>query len=159
MIDKRGYRVSIGIIIINKDGKVFWGRRIGHNNGWQFPQGGLQPYETLQEAMFRELDEETGLVRTDVKILGVTKKWLYYQIPPHLRRYRTPGCIGQRQKWFLLLFTGDESRICLDKHGSPEFSGWEWIDYLEPINKVIYFKRRVYKLALRELEVFANQKT
>jgi putative (di)nucleoside polyphosphate hydrolase len=158
VIDKNGYRVSVGIIVANKENKLFWGKRIGRGNGWQFPQGGLQSYETTNEAMYRELWEELGLKVKDVKIIGITRRWLYYKIPKYLRRDRMPLCIGQRQKWFLLRLITEDSNICLNHSGSPEFVTWEWIDYWEPVNKVIYFKRRLYKMALRELEPYLQVK-
>jgi putative (di)nucleoside polyphosphate hydrolase len=154
VIDKRGYRVCVGMIVANTENKLFLGKRIGHSSGWQFPQGGLHSYETLKEAMYRELWEELGLKSEDVEILGISRQWIYYKIPPHLRRHNAPICIGQRQKWFLLRLIGGDEKICFTRSDSPEFAGWEWVDYWEPVNKVIYFKRHVYKLALRELESF-----
>ena len=89
MIDRRGFRLNIGMILTNSAGKVFWGKRASHENAWQFPQGGVNPYETLEETMYRELAEEIGLTGKDVKILGVTKRWLYYRLPYCFqRRYR-----------------------------------------------------------------------
>ncbi len=84
MIDRRGFRLNVGMIIVNKEGKVFWGKRPGQKNAWQFPQGGVNSYETLEETMYRELAEEVGLKSEDVKILGQTKRWLYYRLPYYL---------------------------------------------------------------------------
>lgn len=153
MIDQHGFRLNVGIILINEEDRVFWGRRIGQIDAWQFPQGGIQNYETLQEAMYRELTEELGLVKEDVEILGMTKQWLYYRLPKHLRRhYSKPLCVGQKQKWFLLRLLGEESRIRFDATDSPEFDKWHWVDYWYPIEQVITFKRQVYKKALEEFE-------
>jgi putative (di)nucleoside polyphosphate hydrolase len=151
MIDHQGFRLNVGIILLNAQGRVFFAKRIGKRNAWQFPQGGLKESETLKEAMFRELTEETGLVATDVEIIGVTRRWLYYRLPTHLRHARSnPICIGQKQKWFLLRFIGDESHIRFDHAETPEFDEWRWVDYWQPINQVIAFKRTVYRKALSE---------
>lgn len=153
MIDQHGFRLNVGIILCNAQQQLFWGRRYGHENAWQFPQGGIKDYETLEEAMYRELGEELGLMPEDVKIMGVTKQWLYYRLPRHLRRYYTrPVCIGQRQKWFLLRLESDDSRIRFDLTDSPEFDIWHWVNYWRPAEEVISFKRQVYQRALREFE-------
>ncbi len=153
MIDGRGFRLNVGIILTNDKGQVFWGKRASHADAWQFPQGGLNPYETLEEAMFRELEEETGLAADDVKILGQTKRWLYYRLPRCFqRRYQKPLCIGQKQKWFLLQLVSDENKIDFYHTDSPEFSDWRWVDYWYPLEKVISFKKKVYKKAMEELE-------
>lgn len=152
MIDKSGYRLNVGIILANTEKKIFLGKRIGNKDAWQFPQGGMNPYETTEETMYRELKEEVGLNKDDVKILATTHRWLYYKLPPKMRRYfQTPLCIGQRQKWFLLqLVTGDD-KIKLD-NASPEFENWRWVDYWEPLTSVIYFKRNIYQKVLTEFE-------
>lgn len=150
VINNRGYRLGVGIILANREGKLFWGRRFGRKGAWQFPQGGVAPYETVEETMYRELGEEVGLLPSDVEIVGVSRGWLYYKLPPNLRRYfQTPLCIGQKQKWFLLRLTTDDSRICLEQE-SPEFDMWHWVDYWYPINHVVFFKRQVYLHALQE---------
>jgi putative (di)nucleoside polyphosphate hydrolase len=151
MIDSQGFRLNVGIILLNAQGQVFFARRIGKRNAWQFPQGGIQESETLEEAMFRELAEETGLGVADVEVIGVTQYWLYYRLPHHLRQTRNkPTCIGQKQKWFLLRLIGDESHIRFDHTAIPEFDEWRWVDYWQPVNQVISFKRAVYRKALSE---------
>lgn len=153
MIDKSGYRLNVGIILTNKNHQLFWGRRAGNNNAWQFPQGGVQDYETLEETMYRELFEETGLGSDDVTIISTTKRWLYYKLPEHMRRhFQTPLCIGQKQKWFLLLLKSDDSKVCLDATETPEFDKWLWVDYWYPLQQVIYFKREIYHKVLIEFE-------
>lgn len=155
MVDKRGYRLNIGIILANDDGKLFWGKRAGHKDGWQFPQGGVASYETLEETMYRELREEIGLSPEDIEVLGVTKRWLYYRIPYHMHRHhQRPLCIGQKQKWFLLKLICDDSKIRFDNTDSPEFTDWRWVDYWYPLQYVISFKYRVYKKALEELQSY-----
>lgn len=151
MIDPNGYRLNVGIILCNENGQVFWGRRIGQQS-WQFPQGGIHQGETPRQAMFRELEEEVGLSERDVRLIGSTRSWLRYRLPPHLiRRHCSPLCIGQKQIWFLLRLTSCESRVCLDGSCEPEFDGWRWVDYWHPLSEVVFFKRTVYRRALKEL--------
>lgn len=159
MIDKSGYRLNVGIILANQDGKLFLGKRIGSKNAWQFPQGGVSAYETLKETMYRELAEEVGLSENDVEILSITRHWLYYKLPTHMRRHQqTPLCIGQKQRWFLLLLTSSDDKINLTKIHSPEFDNWEWVDYWYPLSKVIYFKREIYLKVLKEFEHIIKHK-
>lgn len=152
VIDRAGYRLNVGIVLTNESGRVFWGKRQGHD-AWQFPQGGLAAGETALEAMFRELHEEVGLEPGDVEVLGVTKRWLKYRLPNQYLRHGTePLVIGQKQKWYLLRLTANEQKIRLDLYDSPEFDSWRWIDYQEPQEQVIFFKKQVYVQALKELE-------
>ncbi len=150
MIDKQGYRANVGIILSNMHGQLLWAKRIGQD-AWQFPQGGILENETTEQAMYRELKEEVGLSATHVKIIANTHNWLYYDLPGHLIRYNSkPLCIGQKQKWYLLEFTGDETEIRLDNCQIPEFDYWQWVDYWHPLNKIVAFKRDVYLRALNE---------
>lgn len=153
MIDANGYRLNVGIVLANKDGKVFLGKRI-NQNAWQFPQGGLDDQEDIEETVFRELWEEIGLQRDKVKIIGYTRQWLKYKLPKKLIRSSKPTCIGQKQKWFLLLLTGEDSDINLTASLKPEFDGWEWVNYWFALSQVIHFKREVYRKALKELAPF-----
>ena len=111
MIDSEGFRANVGIIVCNESGQLLWTRRAGQNS-WQFPQGGVNEGETPDETMFRELYEEIGLSRQDVKVLGSTKNWLRYRLPSrYIRHDSVPLCIGQKQKWYLLKLMSDESRL------------------------------------------------
>ena len=158
VIDRAGYRLNVGIILTNDSGRVFWGRRQGHD-AWQFPQGGLAAGETPLEAMLRELREEVGLEREDIEVLGVTRRWLKYRLPKqYLRHGSTPLVIGQKQKWYLLKLISSEQKIRLDLSHSPEFDSWRWIDYCEPQELVIFFKKQVYTQALKELEPALRKK-
>lgn len=158
VIDRAGYRLNVGIILMNESGRVFWGRRHGHD-AWQFPQGGLAHGESPQDAMFRELGEEVGLDRSDVEILGVTKRWLKYKLPKQYLRHGTmPLVIGQKQKWYLLKLVANEQKLRLDLSDSPEFDSWRWLDYSEPPDLVIFFKKQVYCQALKELEHFFKKR-
>ena len=156
MIDIEGYRANVGIILVNVDGSLFWAKRIGED-AWQFPQGGIRESESAEQAVFRELQEEVGVTKESVEVIGSTQDWLRYDIPEHLiRRHQTPCCIGQKQRWFLLRFTGNESDVCLDSCDKPEFDQWRWIDQIEPPRSVISFKRDVYAEALKELLPLLN---
>ncbi len=148
MIDVDGYRLNVGIVLLNPRGQVFWARRV-QRDGWQFPQGGMNTDETPDEAMYRELEEETGLRADQVEVLGSTHGWLRYRLPQrYLRRGQRPLCIGQKQVWFLLRLLDEES-VRLDAHVSPEFDIWRWVDFWYPAEHVVDFKREVYRRALR----------
>jgi putative (di)nucleoside polyphosphate hydrolase len=151
VIDSDGYRANVGIILINRERFVFWCKRVGQE-AWQFPQGGILQNETPEQAMFRELREETGLLPEHVEVIGCTRDWLRYQLPQHLiRRHKLPRCIGQKQVWFMLRLIGGEDCVCLDGSGKPEFDRWCWVDYWYPMTRVVSFKRGVYRRALGEL--------
>lgn len=159
MIDNDGYRPNVGIIICNRSGQVLWARRYGQNS-WQFPQGGIKANETPEQAMFRELNEEVGLLPKDVLILSVTNGWLKYKLPKRMIRWENePVCIGQKQKWFLLELIADTTAMNLNSSPTPEFDDWKWVSYWYPIRQVIAFKRDVYRKAMKEfsLLVFSIQ--
>jgi len=156
VIDPDGYRPNVGIVLMRADGQVFWARRV-RRDGWQFPQGGMNSDETPVEAMYRELQEETGLLPEHVEVLGCTPGWLRYRLPPRaIRRNERQVCIGQKQVWFLLRLTGDESNVRLDQNETPEFDNWRWVDFWYPVEHVVMFKRGVYARALRHLAPIAG---
>ena len=151
-IDAEGFRANVGIVLANDAGKLFWAKRIGMD-AWQFPQGGIRPRETIEVAMYRELREEIGLLPEHVEIIGCTRDWLKYELPERfIRKKSKPVCRGQKQRWYLLKLLGDEKAVNLDLSDTPEFDHWRWVDFWEPVNEVIEFKRKVYKQALAELE-------
>jgi putative (di)nucleoside polyphosphate hydrolase len=152
MIDSKGYRPNVGIILCNDQGRVFWAKRKGVNS-WQFPQGGIDCNEDPEAAMYRELWEETGLKNEHVQLLGRTRYWLRYKLPEkYIRKNSLPLCIGQKQIWFILrVINGSETEVCFDCGEKQEFDDWKWIDYWYPLQEVIYFKRKVYKKAMTEL--------
>ncbi|PIE41513.1 MAG: RNA pyrophosphohydrolase [Gammaproteobacteria bacterium] len=159
MIDKEGFRANVGIILANHDGKVLWARRVGQD-AWQFPQGGIIDNESLEDALYRELHEEVGLRPGHVKVIGCTEGWLKYRLPKRFLRHRSkPLCIGQKQKWFLLLLTGDEADVSFDHGDPPEFDDWRWVNYWYPLDKVVSFKRDVYRKALKELAPHLHAET
>lgn len=152
VIDAEGFRANVGIILCNADGRLFWARRVGGRAGWQFPQGGMQPGETPEQALYRELAEEVGLGPDQVQVLAESRDWLSYRLPPRYQRHTglPPVCIGQKQRWFLLRSRDDEPRVRFDSSPTPEFDDWRWVDYWHPLDEVIFFKRRVYRDALTE---------
>ena len=163
MIDSDGYRPNVGIVICNKYGQVLWAKRFGQNS-WQFPQGGINEGENIETAMYRELFEEVGLTRKDVRVIWASKYWLKYKLPRRLVRENSgnqPVCIGQKQRWFLLQFIGDEASINLKTTKSPEFDGWRWVSFWYPVRQVVSFKRDVYRKAMKEFAqvMFDNEKT
>ena len=159
MIDEQGYRLNVGIMLCNDKGHLLWARRVGRD-GWQFPQGGIQPNETPRQALYRELTEEIGLGREDVEIIGSTRDWLHYKLPKRLiRAGKKPLCIGQKQIWFLLRLISSEQRVSLDHSDNPEFDKWCWIDHQDAAARVVAFKRDVYKMAIEELSPLLKQHT
>ena len=152
MIDEDGFRLNVGIILGNQEGRVFWARRVGRNV-WQFPQGGIQPNETPEQAVLRELREETGLCAAHVQIVGCTQDWLRYRLPSRLvRRDALPVCIGQKQRWYALRLLDSEEHVRFDVTDTPEFDYWKWVSYWHPLKEVVAFKRKVYESALHELQ-------
>jgi putative (di)nucleoside polyphosphate hydrolase len=150
VIDQDGFRLGVGIILVNANRQVFLAKRIG-KAAWQFPQGGLMEDETPEQAMFRELKEEIGLQAEDVKVLSATRRWLRYRLPKRLvRHYSKPLCVGQKQKWFLLRLIKEDAQFNLTATDSPEFDSWAWVSYWYPLSQVVAFKRRVYNLAMKE---------
>ncbi len=150
-VDEDGFRANVGIIVISGCGRVLIGGRAGAG-GWQFPQGGIHYHESIEVAMYRELNEEIGLKTKDVEMIGVTQGWLRYRLPErYVRRKQTPVCIGQKQRWFLLRLLGKPELIRFDATSEPEFDRCRWVDYWTPVKEVIYFKRQVYVRALKEL--------
>ena len=158
MIDTDGYRMNVGIILTNPAGQVLWAKRI-KQKAWQFPQGGINASETPKRAMFRELHEEIGLTSKQVNILGATRGWVRYRLPPHLiRHYQRPLCIGQKQVWYMLRLLSSDNTIRLNANEIPEFDQWLWVDYWLPLTQVIYFKKNVYGQVLKELQPLVSAK-
>jgi putative (di)nucleoside polyphosphate hydrolase len=158
VIDADGFRPNVGIVLTNSKGQVLWARRVGGQNAWQFPQGGINSGESSEQALNRELFEELGLRQKDVKLISRTRGWLRYRLPKkYLRHGSKPLCIGQKQKWFLLELLADDSDIDLVIGGNPEFDGWNWVSYWYPLDQVVSFKRDVYRRAMKELSLAHSQ--
>ncbi len=150
MIDEDGYRPNVGIIVANEQGQVLWARRVGQD-AWQFPQGGIRAKESAEEALYRELEEEIGLLPEHVEIVGKTRGWLRYKLPKRLRRSNSSAFVGQKQKWFLLKMLAEDQLVQFDKSDKPEFDFWQWVSYWYPLGQVVPFKQDVYRRAMKEL--------
>ena len=154
MLDREGYRPNVGIILLNHQNEVWWGKRV-REHSWQFPQGGIKHGETPEQAMYRELEEEVGLRAEHVKIIGRTRDWLRYDVPDHFIKREVRGHYrGQKQIWFLLRMIGRDTDVNLRISEHPEFDAWRWHEYWVPLDVVIEFKRDVYTKALQELSRF-----
>ena len=159
MLDRDGYRPNVAIVLVNQRNQVFWGKRI-REHSWQFPQGGIKHGESPEQAMYRELHEETGLRPEHVEILGRTREWLHYHVPTHWVKREWRGTYkGQKQIWFLLRLVGRDSDVSLRASGHPEFDAWRWHEYWIPLESVIEFKRDVYQAALEQLSVYLEVDT
>ena len=142
------YRNNVGIVIKNKDGKVLMCKRtersVGEVEKWQFPQGGVDKNEDLTLAMYRELKEETGITKAQVKRIASTKNWLYYETPKPIIREKILYH-GQRQKWFLLELIKDTDIAEFITKKSEEFDDYKWINFAEVIAIVVDFKKTIYQ--------------
>jgi putative (di)nucleoside polyphosphate hydrolase len=154
MLDRDGFRPNVGIILLNQKSQVFWGKRI-RTHSWQFPQGGIDRGENPEQAMYRELHEEIGLLPQHVQVLARTRDWLRYEVPDRFIRRDARGHYkGQKQIWFLLQLVGHDWDLNLRATDHPEFDAWRWNDYWVPLDVVVEFKRGVYEMALSELARF-----
>ena len=137
------YRPCVGVMLLNREGLVFVGKRIDQTmEGWQMPQGGIDGDETPLEAAYRELEEEIGTRKAE--FLREQKDWLTYDLPPHLLGVALHGRFrGQRQKWMAMRFLGDDSDINVTtKH--PEFAHWKWLAIEALPRLIVPFKRDTY---------------
>lgn len=155
MLDAQGFRLNVAIVLIDNEDRILLAKRF-KQNAWQLPQGGVNDNEDIVDALYRELQEEIGLNKEYVSIIGSTKYWLRYKIPLRMRRETESLFIGQKQKWFLLRLITDESKIRCDLNAKPEFDAWKWVSYWYPLRVVIDFKKGVYRRALKELSQFIN---
>ncbi|MEH3117846.1 MAG: RNA pyrophosphohydrolase [Methylorubrum populi] len=152
------YRPCVGVALFGRDGRVFIGRRrreagpehVDGDRAWQMPQGGIDADEAPLDAALRELHEETNVPAEAVTLLGETRDWLAYDLPPEIMKQAWKGRYrGQRQKWFAFGLTGSEAAIDVDAPGGgrhkPEFDAWRW-ERLEALpDLIIPFKRPVYE--------------
>ena len=155
------YRPNVGICLMNRRGEVWLGKRVAttpaqqaYQYRWQMPQGGIDPGEVIEDAAARELYEESG-VRT-ARLLLTTPGWLVYDFPTDYRARKRDRWRGQKQKWALMLFEGDEAEIDLDAHDPAEFCEWRWAPLDEVAGLVVPFKRDVYKSLIRGFSPMAR---
>lgn len=150
---KLGYRLCVGVMLVNADGKVFVGRRIDNKEGdwWQMPQGGIDEGEEPNEAVLRELAEETGVGEHCVTVIKRMAQPQRYDLPEDLMgklwggKYR-----GQEQIWYLARFLGGEEDIDLEAHDPPEFCDYRWVDPEQLPELIVPFKKGVYRAVLEE---------
>ncbi len=148
-------RIGVGVIVLNSENKIFVGKRKDNPvNKWQMPQGGVDKNEIFLDAMKRELQEETSI--KNIKVLKELDKWLEYELPKNLLGIIWKGKYrGQKQKWFIVRFIGQETEINLQTK-NPEFIEWKWIKIDELPDVVVHFKKNVYEKLLIELKKFIN---
>ena len=149
------YRSGVGIVVLNKNNKVFVARRIDNpKNFWQMPQGGVDKNEDFLTAAFRELDEETSI--KSVELIKELDGFITYNLPDHLLGIIWKGKYkGQTQKWFVMRFIGEDSEININtKH--PEFMEWKWVELSEITKLVVNFKLDLYQEIQKKVEKIIN---
>ena len=151
-IKEKGYRLNVGIIVANSDGKLLYCKRKNSDN-WQFPQGGIDRNEDPFLAALRELYEEVGIQKDKVNLIKESENWYKYNLP---KKYKKNNFLwndfkGQKQKWFLFKLI-EEVMIDLNNENNPEFDEFDWVDYWKPLDEIVEFKREIYKKVLSELE-------
>ncbi len=152
---KLPFRPGVGMMIIDKNNRVFVGKRVDSRiNGWQMPQGGIDLGETPSAAALREMKEEIGCNKGYV--IAESKCWYSYRVPDSLisKLWNGKYC-GQKQKWFLIRFTGEDSDINLATE-IPEFDRWKWVDFHELLSNIIPFKFKLYKRVVNEFKRVLN---
>lgn len=147
-----GYRLNVAMIVKNMTNEVLFCRRRNSEN-WQFPQGGVDKGEDILKAMYRELEEEVGLKKESVHLIGESKELIYYDIPRSIRSNVLGGRFkGQAQRYFLL--ETDSLEVKLNQQNPPEFDSFEWVPYWYPLFKIVEFKKEAYRKALSEFRYY-----
>ena len=148
-------RIGVGIVVLNKNNKIFVAKRIDNpKDFWQMPQGGVDQNESYLDAAYRELYEETNI--KEIELIKEVEEFTTYELPDHLLGIIWKGKFkGQKQKWFIMRFVGNENEIDINTK-KPEFLDWKWIDVNEITKKVVDFKYEVYKKVKKEVEKILN---
>ena len=148
-------RIGVGIVVLNKNNKIFVAKRIDNpKDFWQMPQGGVDPNESYLDAAYRELYEETNIKK--IELIRVVEEFTVYELPDHLLGIIWKGKFkGQKQKWFITRFVGNEDEINI-KTKKPEFLDWKWVDINEITKFVVDFKLEVYKKIQNEIKKVLN---
>jgi len=143
------YRSGVGILLLNRHGKVFVGSRIDmHSDAWQMPQGGIESGETPEQAAFRELGEEVGTDKA--QIIAKSEDWYFYDLPDELLGKMWSGKYqGQKQKWFVFRFLGEDKDIQING-AHAEFNDWRWVNFEELPSLAVPFKRQLYEALVNE---------
>ena len=154
-MQKLPLRNGVGVIILNNENKVFVGKRKDNPvNKWQMPQGGVEVGESYLSAMKRELYEETSI--KSIKILREIDGFFEYELPKNLVGIIWKGKFrGQKQKWFIAKFIGNENEINLQTR-NPEFIEWKWIVPDELPKTIVDFKKEMYDELLKIINNFIN---
>ena len=155
-IDDLPYRPCVGIMLLNRHGRVFVARRIDMpSQAWQMPQGGIDEGEAPLDAAFRELEEEIGTAKAEP--LAETEDWLDYDLPADLVAMLWGGRFrGQTQKWFVMRFTGEDSDIDIETE-RPEFLEWKWAEVTALPGLIVPFKRELYAELVRRFGHLAEE--
>lgn len=153
------YRPNVGIMVLNKEGKVLLGKRKGYSEErfpWQMPQGGIDEKECAKEAGFRELFEETGIQKSDVEFIDLWDEFQKYDLDFKFYAQKHPGYAGQKQKWLVVRYLKEDNSIDIINVFEQEFEDYKWTTMQEAIELIFHPKKQIYQnLAKRYKDILA----